>query len=71
MLMFSETTLNFIKLDIAEQEEIEFLFIVSYCTLLKKAQSMRFEACLPDFWCKFAIAAAAHVYNCIPVRYLK
>jgi len=32
---------------------------------------MQLEACLPDFWWKFVIAAAAHIYNCTPVRYLK
>jgi len=41
------------------------------CILLKKAQSIWLEACIPDFWWKFVIAAAAHIYNHTSVRHLK
>jgi len=41
------------------------------CILLEKAQLIQLEACLPDFWWKFAMAAVAHVYNCTFVRCLK
>ena len=32
---------------------------------------MQLEACLPDSWWKFAIAATAYVYNCTSIRCLK
>jgi len=40
-------------------------------TLLEKAQSMRLEAYLPDFWWEFAFATATHVYNHTPIKRLK
>jgi len=40
-------------------------------TLLKKAQSMWLEACLPDSWWEFAFATATHVYNRTPIKRLK
>ena len=41
------------------------------CTLLEKAQSIWLEACPPDSWWEFTIAAAAHIYNYTPVKCLK
>ncbi len=32
-------------------------------TIMDKAQSMQFDACIPQFWWEFAIMHATHVYN--------
>jgi hypothetical protein len=40
-------------------------------TIMDKAQSMRFDACMPQSWWEFAIQHATHVYNRTPMRCLK
>lgn len=38
---------------------------------MDKAQSMRFDACLPQSWWEFSVLHAVHVYNRTPLRRLK
>jgi transposase InsO family protein len=38
------------------------------CTFMDKAESMRFDACLPESWWEFAIEYATHVCNRTPTR---
>jgi len=38
--------------------------------LLEKAQLIQLEACLPDFWWKFAVAAVANIYLIYTITYL-
>jgi len=40
-------------------------------TIMDKAQSMRFDACIPQSWWEFAVMHATHVYNRTPMRRLK
>ena len=40
-------------------------------TIMDKAESMRFTACLPNSFWEFAILHAARVYNWTPIRRLK
>jgi len=39
-------------------------------TLMEKAESMRFLACLPQSWWQFSVEHAVHVYNRTPLRRL-
>jgi hypothetical protein len=41
------------------------------CTIMDKAQSMRFDACIPQSWWEFAIQHATHMYNRTPMHRLK
>ena len=40
------------------------------CMLMEKAESMRFQACLPQSWWQFSVEHAVHVYNWMPLRHL-
>jgi len=41
------------------------------CTIMDKAQSMCFRACLTDTMWEFSWDYAIHVYNCTPISRLK
>jgi len=41
------------------------------CTLTEKAETMRFQACLPPSWWEFSLDHAVHVYNRTPMRRLE
>jgi len=40
-------------------------------TIIDKAQSMQFDACIPQSWWEFAVMHATHVYNRTPMCRLK
>ncbi len=40
-------------------------------TIMDKAQSMQFNACIPQSWWEFAVMHAIHVYNRTPMHHLK
>ena len=40
------------------------------CMLMDKAESMWFQACLPQSWWEFSVEHATHVYNQTPLRHL-
>ena len=40
------------------------------CTLMDKAESMRFQACIPQSWWEFSVEHATHVYNQTPLWHL-
>jgi hypothetical protein len=40
-------------------------------TIMNKAQSMRFDAYIPQSWWEFAVMHATHVYNRTPMHHLK
>ena len=36
-------------------------------TMMDKAETMCFTACIPPSWWNFAIEQAIHIYNCLPM----
>jgi len=40
-------------------------------TLTEKAETLRFQACLPQSWWEFALDYATHIYNRTPIRRLE
>jgi hypothetical protein len=40
-------------------------------TIMDKAQSMQFDACIPQSWWEFAVMHTTHVYNRTPMHRLK